>query len=153
VTSSSSILTFGNDSTGILAQSIGGGGGVGGINVSGDLTGATSVDLTLGASGAGGGNGNDVTIVATGNNILTFGDRSSGILAQSIGGGGGVGWVGVGGAVQANSATPPSGGEWPAATAARPASRTAQYRSFRHRRYYILAQSIGAAMVSAAMLR
>jgi len=94
VTTSSSIYTDGNDSPAILAQSIGGGGGVGGINVGGDLTGATSVNLTLGASGAGGGNGNNVAIVTTGANIITLGDRSSGILAQSIGGGG-LGWPAI----------------------------------------------------------
>ena len=111
VTTSSRISTGGNDSAGILAQSIGGGGGVGGVNVSGALTGGTSIDVVLGASGTGSGNGSNVTIVATGSNITTYGDRSSGILAQSIGGGGGVGWVGVAGGVQANSATLTLGGQ------------------------------------------
>ncbi len=53
VTTGSSIYTSGHDSTAILAQSLGAGGGVGGVNVGGDLTGATLVNLTLGADGAG----------------------------------------------------------------------------------------------------
>jgi len=128
VITSEAISTSVDNATGILAQSVGGGGGnggfsvagsgsiiaslgVGGVNVSGDLTGGTSIDVVLGASGTGSGNGNNVAIVATGNNITTYGDRSSGILAQSIGGGGGVGWVSVAGGVQANNAKLTLGGQ------------------------------------------
>ena len=109
VTSSSSIRTFGNDSTGILAQSIGAGGGFGGVNLYGPSGGA-STDVSLGASGAGSGDGGDVTVVATGKQIVTSGERSSGIVAQSIGGGGGIGWISAPGSAQTNSATLTLGG-------------------------------------------
>lgn len=74
------ITTSGTNSTGILAQSLGAGGGVGGITVGGDLTGATSLNLTLG-------------------------DHSSGILAQSIGGGGGVNVDGNAGSAEGNGSS------------------------------------------------
>ena len=74
-------------SFGILAQSIGGGGGHGGTAV-----GAFSV----GAAGGKGGNGARVTVATTGS-ISTGMRQSSGIHAQSIGGGGGHG--GGGGAI------------------------------------------------------
>jgi uncharacterized protein with beta-barrel porin domain len=111
VTTGSAISTSGNDSAGILAQSIGGGGGVGGVNVSGDLSGASLIDVSLGASGTGNGNGADVSVISTGSSITTYGDRSHGILAQSLGGGGGVAWTGVTGSGEAGSATVTLGGQ------------------------------------------
>jgi uncharacterized protein YhjY with autotransporter beta-barrel domain len=111
VTTGSAISTSGNDSAGILAQSIGGGGGVGGVNVSGDLSGASLIDVSLGASGTGSGNGADVSVISTGSSITTYGDRSHGILAQSIGGGGGVAWIDISGSVEAGSATVTLGGQ------------------------------------------
>ncbi|APT59900.1 hypothetical protein RGI145_21615 [Roseomonas gilardii] len=83
----SSITTTGTNSPGILAQSIGGGGGNGG-----DSNGW----LAVGGDGAGAGHGSDVSIEKSTNAsgasaIVTSGERSTGILAQSIGGGGGNG--------------------------------------------------------------
>jgi hypothetical protein len=69
------------NSPGILAQSIGGGGGNGG-----DSTGW----MAIGGSGAAGGNGGETAVNISGA-ISTSGERSSGVLAQSIGGGGGNG--------------------------------------------------------------
>ncbi len=82
------ISTSGDASDGILAQSIGGGGG-NGAHAAPSLAGAT-LNLTFqhGGKGGGGGNGGLVTIDNDGT-IVTGGAGSSGILAQSIGGGGG----------------------------------------------------------------
>ena len=106
--------TFGPGSNGILAQSIGGGGGNGGDANSLSLQLATSctftapfnvitisgcqapkkpsvnVQVDVGGFGGSGGNGNTVTVINH-SFITTFGDSSSGIYAQSIGGGGGTG--------------------------------------------------------------
>jgi Autotransporter beta-domain len=71
------ILTLGNNSSGIFAQSIGGGGGFG-----------AGSSASTGANLGNGGNGGDVTIANT-NAIQTVGANSHGIFAQSIGGGGG----------------------------------------------------------------
>ncbi len=92
------ITTGGGDATGILAQSIGGGGGNGGS--SGSVSAFAGV--AVGGTGSTGGNGAPVDVTLQGRDantaslILTRGDRSSGLLAQSVGGGGGTG----GGAVQ-----------------------------------------------------
>ncbi|MFD1200002.1 hypothetical protein ACFQ3K_17070 [Brucella gallinifaecis] len=98
------VTTEGDDSTAILAQSIGGGGGNGGFNVSGSIagsgTGAGTVSVGLGGSGAGGGNGGSVTATSNGK-ILTEGFASSGFVAQSIGGGGGNGGFNVSAGVSA----------------------------------------------------
>ena len=85
VTNSKNITTHGHDSHGILAQSIGGGGGIGGTSV----IGATG-KLGLGGKGGAAGNGGDVNVTTTGGIIETFQASSYGIFAQSVGGGGGV---------------------------------------------------------------
>ncbi|WP_145145589.1 autotransporter outer membrane beta-barrel domain-containing protein [Roseomonas gilardii] len=86
----SSVTTAGINSPGILLQSIGGGGGN-----AGDSNGW----LSIGGDGSGAGNGGNVTIVKSTSGlgaspITTSGERSTGILAQSIGGGGGNGGTG-----------------------------------------------------------
>ncbi|KIC42137.1 hypothetical protein RA27_01665, partial [Ruegeria sp. ANG-R] len=86
-TSSASILTTGDYANGIYAQSIGGSGGSAGT--SGNLL----VSLIGGADN--GGNGGRVT-VSHGGAIETRGDFARGIVAQSIGGGGGSGGTGGG---------------------------------------------------------
>jgi len=111
VTTASGIVTSGDDSAGILAQSVGSGGGFGGIDVSGDLAGASSMTAALGASGTGNGDGGDLSLISTGSAITTSGDRSHGILAQSIGGGGGAASIGVTGSVEATSAAVTLGGQ------------------------------------------
>ncbi|MBS3733075.1 MAG: hypothetical protein KGY42_09220, partial [Desulfobacterales bacterium] len=107
------IMTRGADAFGILAQSVGGGGGVGGSGYHGldledfgvpeeyaqyqDLLPVqddSDLDITLGGTGGGGGDGDDVDVTNNGD-INTFGDGALAILAQSIGGGGGLAGVGA----------------------------------------------------------
>ena len=95
------IVTLGDGAIGIDAQAVGGGGGRAG-GAAGSTTGDYTASLTIGGSGGKGGstynvdkNGNPTTIVAAnntkGSTVVTFGADATGILAQSIGGGGGVG--------------------------------------------------------------
>ena len=96
VTDSGGITTFGNGADAILAQSIGGGGGVGGDAAgSNPHLGSRAITVGVGVGGAAGdaGNGEGVTISSTGP-ITTSGIAAYGILAQSIGGGGGIGGTG-----------------------------------------------------------
>ncbi|KAA0123607.1 autotransporter outer membrane beta-barrel domain-containing protein [Methylobacterium sp. P1-11] len=91
VTNRGAITTGGSNAHGIEAQSIGGGGGNGG-NVSGSAVGKLAVSLTLGGTGGVGGSGGNVAVSnAAAGVIKTGGDGSHGIVAQSIGGGGGMG--------------------------------------------------------------
>ncbi len=84
----------GDHATGILAQSIGGGGGSGGstipVAVAGGIQGSIGAALGIGGSGGGGGDGSTVTVVNAGS-IQTHARMADGIVAQSIGGGGGSG--------------------------------------------------------------
>jgi uncharacterized protein with beta-barrel porin domain len=97
VSNRSEIITTGADSYGILAHSVGGGGGCGGASYTGILApkvGIGGKNLSLGASvGGKGGNGNTGGTVTVNNegNITTRGAGAHGILAESIGGGGGTG--------------------------------------------------------------
>ncbi|MDA7965324.1 hypothetical protein [Ruegeria sp.] len=94
------VSTGGADSTAVLAQSVGGGGGNGGFNVSASVAGAGvasgAVSVGLGGDGGTGANGGTVNLTTT-NSIVTAGDRSSGVVAQSIGGGGGNGGFNISG--------------------------------------------------------
>jgi hypothetical protein len=92
------ITTTGADSIGVIAQSIGGGGGVGGAVSAGSLL----AGVAIGGNGEDGGEAGAVTLLngvqASGTNpteagfiISTKGKNSSGLVAQSIGGGGGTG--------------------------------------------------------------
>jgi len=81
------IATTGYYAMGVLAQSVGGGGGNGGYAYSAGLF----IDDSLGGTGGSGGNGGNVTVENTSSTIMTTGQQSLGILAQSIGGGGGSG--------------------------------------------------------------
>ncbi|MGK9167461.1 hypothetical protein KXR53_14245 [Inquilinus limosus] len=94
-TNTGSIVTFGAQSDGIYAQSVGGGGGSAGAATS---TSAATNDkayqtaISVGGQGGGGGAGGTVTVVnGTGGMILTQGVAAFGIFAQSVGGGGGEG--------------------------------------------------------------
>jgi hypothetical protein len=90
------ILTQGVLSHGILAQSIGGGGGFGGNSVSAAFSAAASekasknIALSIGGTGGAGGTGGPVTVTNSGN-LQTIGTGSNGIIAQSVGGSGGYG--------------------------------------------------------------
>jgi hypothetical protein len=115
VTNNGNIQTLGHRSFGILAQSIGGGGGIGGSVMSGSsavgsslsggiglgaLTGLTfDTGVNVGGSGGTSSTGNTVNITQSGN-IVTTGYGSHGVVAQSIGGGGG---VGADGSIAANT--------------------------------------------------
>ncbi|MDE2182707.1 MAG: hypothetical protein KGJ78_06765 [Alphaproteobacteria bacterium] len=93
------ITTYGQQSTGLFAQSVGGGGGNGGFAGAGSLTlGAVGAAVGLGGSGAGGGNASTVDLTNSGD-VATYGNQSSAIIAQSIGGGGGNGGSTIGLAV------------------------------------------------------
>ena len=85
------ITTTGEFAQGALAQSIGGGGGVGGAS----HTSGIALAISVGGPGGGGGNGGSVEVTAGSdpgvNGIVTMGGHGAGILAQSIGGGGGTG--------------------------------------------------------------
>jgi hypothetical protein len=91
---SSGSFVPGDHSPGVLAQSVGGGGGNAGHAVTAahtDLIGV-SVDLTFGGSGGSGGDGQSIDVdLASGSSIVTGGRSAGGIVAQSIGGGGGNG--------------------------------------------------------------
>jgi len=93
-TPTSTIVTYGNYADGVLAQSIGGGGGNGGIGASNAYSqgGVASVKATVGLGGTGGSGGTGGTVNMTqyqNQTIQTLGSGSRGIVAQSIGGGGG----------------------------------------------------------------
>ncbi|KGM34882.1 autotransporter outer membrane beta-barrel domain-containing protein, partial [Inquilinus limosus] len=96
----SDITTHGIGSHAVVAQSIGGGGGIGGD--------ATGVPLSLDGPNSTGsiGDAEDVTIVS-GGTIATAGGYAFGILAQSIGGGGGFGGDQQGTFAGSNGSTDP----------------------------------------------
>ncbi|ESQ75909.1 autotransporter outer membrane beta-barrel domain-containing protein [Asticcacaulis sp. AC402] len=85
-----SITTSGDDATGILAQSVGGGGGTGGYALSLAASADGAVAAAVGGTGGGGGDGKALGVY-TWADITTSGDRAYGVMAQSIGGGGGDG--------------------------------------------------------------
>jgi hypothetical protein len=105
VTNKAAIRTVGAESTGIFAQSLGGGGGNGGMAVSstflrapeGPKTFAASV--SVGGGGGAAGNGSPVTVDNSGH-ISVFGNKAKGIQAQSVGGGGGNGGLALSGTWQ-----------------------------------------------------
>jgi hypothetical protein len=103
VSSESAITTHGNESHALFAQSVGGGGGSGGGAVSTSVGGAVSLNLAFGGDGGTGGAGGAVRVgsddAATGGVLTTSGDRAFGMLAQSVGGGGGSGGSAIAGAL------------------------------------------------------
>ncbi len=94
------ITTYGDRAYGILAQSVGGGGGMGGAALSGALLGPAAITMGFGGDGGTGGLGGEV-VAHNAADITTFGQQSYGILAQSVGGGGGAGGLSITGAVTA----------------------------------------------------
>lgn len=89
VVSSGPIITTADFSHGIFAQSVGGGGGQGGVAYA-NGTNKTNINGTLGGKGGEGNVGGSVTVTNSGT-IKTAGEISYGVFAQSVGGGGGVG--------------------------------------------------------------
>jgi len=88
-TSMASILTIGDFAVGAMAQSIGGGGGNGGSATGVDI--ASVTNLQVGASGSAGGNGGETRLSFNDFRVETRGNNATGLLNQSIGGGGGNG--------------------------------------------------------------
>ena len=100
LTNSGSVITLGHASTGVSAQSVGGGGGIAKQTQRAALDFSTmapdpkdksrslDVDVTVGGSGGAAGDGGDVTVNNTGS-VDTSGDFAHGVHAESIGGGGG----------------------------------------------------------------
>jgi uncharacterized protein YhjY with autotransporter beta-barrel domain len=90
----STITTWGSNAIGVVAQSIGGGGGAsqgGSVSVGGSAKGVRGTfKVQIGTQGPSGGTGGDVTTDVQGL-IQTHGGDAVGVLAQSIGGGGGLG--------------------------------------------------------------
>jgi len=111
VANSGALSVAGNGSHGIVAQSIGGGGGTAGAGIAGNITAPSDassdyqVDFGLGGKAGGGGTGGQVQVTNSGSIQTAFaplgdsgaGDQAAGILAQSIGGGGGAGGIGISG--------------------------------------------------------
>lgn len=92
VNNSGKIATSGANARGMTLQSIGGGGGSGGSATAVGVGVGLNATLAQGGDGNAAGSGGSVSLVQTGSgSISTFGDLSHGILAQSIGGGGGAG--------------------------------------------------------------
>ncbi len=95
-TNAGRIFTKGADSYGVIGQSIGGGGGIGGASTaisktySEDDYPGLSMTLAMGGSGGAGGKGDSVTLDSSGL-ILTSGSGAIGLIGQSVGGGGGAG--------------------------------------------------------------
>jgi hypothetical protein len=84
------ITTSGDRSRGIFAQSVGGGGGSGGFAVQASAGAFFSASVAIGGSGGTGSQGGTVALDGDAN-VITTGDNSQGIFAQSVGGGGGAG--------------------------------------------------------------
>ena len=82
ISSSAAINTIGDNSIGLLGQSIGGGGGVAGINTS-------LLSTQLGSNNSGSTNSGSLSLNNSGN-VTTEGNNAAGIVVQSIAGGGGI---------------------------------------------------------------
>lgn len=103
--SGGSIETSGKDAHGVFAQSVGGGGGQGGMAISGTLgIGANNANLSIAVGGAGGtGSTGDTVTIANDGKITTHGEAAFGIFAQSVGGGGGTGGAAFSGSANLNA--------------------------------------------------
>ncbi|TPN86481.1 hypothetical protein FJ987_06310 [Mesorhizobium sp. CU2] len=88
----SDIDTTGTKAYGVFAQSVGGGGGRGGlaVAVANGTSAAVGISFALGGTGGPGGSSKDVTVNYKGD-VTTQGNQAYGIFAQSVGGGGGDG--------------------------------------------------------------
>ena len=97
VSNDGQVFTTGAASTGLYAQSVGGGGGDGGFGLSvalGPTAGSTNLALAFGGNGGTGGAAGTVNVNNTGT-VSTQTDNAHGIFAQSLGGGGGNGGLSV----------------------------------------------------------
>ncbi len=96
------IVSVGDERYAVAAQSIGGGGGNGGFNISGGVSLAGNLTIGVGGFGGGGGKGKAVAadVIA---DLFATGERSRGLLVQSVGGGGGAGGFNISGGLQPDS--------------------------------------------------
>lgn len=88
------VATSGSHAIGLLAQSVGGGGGTGGSAYSFDASLGFSLSVGVGGLGGDGGPGGEAVVSLDGTTVATGSDDatdSHGIVLQSIGGGGGSG--------------------------------------------------------------
>ena len=85
---SGDVMTTGDNSAGMEAQSIGGGGGNGSVTMLVRQQADIDLELNLGAQSANQNSGGNIDLVRTGQ-LMTSGNGSQGMLVQSIGGGGG----------------------------------------------------------------
>src|SRR5690606_6167481 len=96
------VVTEGQNSGGVLVQSVGGGGGNGGFSITGALaygsTNSGALAIGLGGTGGQGGQGGGVDSDFVGK-VFTGGADSGGVAAQSLGGGGGNGGLNVSGTI------------------------------------------------------
>ncbi len=97
-----SITTYGDDAAGAIIQSVGGGGGTGGYNISASIAAGAAVGAaaSVGVGGSGGtaGAGGQAKGTIAGD-VFTVGARSTGVLVQSVGGGGGDGGFNISGSL------------------------------------------------------
>jgi hypothetical protein len=97
-----SVVANGDNRAGVIAQSLGGGGGLGGINISGGISTNSALAFGMGGFGGDGGVSKNVDAKVTAD-IQVTGDGTRGLVAQSLGGGGGAGGINVSGTVNINS--------------------------------------------------
>jgi len=94
VVNDAAVTTTGSQSDGIIAQTIGGSGGLGGAVLSANLnfvpTGTINLSVDVGGDGGDGGIADTAEVINKGS-IKTTGNKSSAVFAQSIGGHGGTG--------------------------------------------------------------
>ena len=83
-----STYTKGDNSIGILAKSVGGSGGSGGLSIAGDGSSNGAATVNISGNGGGGHKAGNVTVDST-TTVVTDGIYATGIKAMSIGGGGG----------------------------------------------------------------
>ncbi|MEQ8652533.1 MAG: autotransporter outer membrane beta-barrel domain-containing protein [Kiloniellales bacterium] len=119
-TGAADVATAGDHSVAIQVQSVGGGGGNAGTDVT--ASGPSGVNLSLAMGGSGGSGGKaDFASVESNSSLSTKGDHASAVLIQSIGGGGGNagttingdlgGPVSLGGAIGGSGGSGGAGGE------------------------------------------
>jgi uncharacterized protein with beta-barrel porin domain len=90
LTVNNQVSTTGNGAHAVVAQSVGGGGGIASLY---SVDGAIIATPANAAAGGGGGNGGAVAVGVTGL-VMTKGEGAYGVIAQSIGGGGGLAGAG-----------------------------------------------------------
>ncbi|PZQ50048.1 MAG: hypothetical protein DI556_08210 [Rhodovulum sulfidophilum] len=152
VTNTGAIGTVGQTSEGIFAQSIGGGGGKGGAASSSTNSGDLNASFGVGGQGGASGSGGEVNVYNTGGSIITTGAMADGIVAQSVGGGGGKGGVagsktglldGLSIAIGGDGGANGGGGPVTVTTSTTGGAADGSILTQSHRSIGILAQSIG----------